>query len=51
MYKMIALFKKNQRTQQASMTIISNTHMPLTNKIPGLEKVEITRCQVQVPII
>lgn len=48
MYKMIALYKKPEDTASFDEHYF-NTHVPLTNKIPGLEKVEITKFSSSSP--
>ena len=42
MFKMIALFKKPEDTEKFD-DYYFNTHIPLTEKIPGLQRVEITK--------
>ncbi|RST75103.1 EthD family reductase [Siminovitchia acidinfaciens] len=42
MFKMIALFKKPENTEEFDKYYFE-THIPLTEKIPGLRKVEITK--------
>ncbi|MGE6260947.1 EthD family reductase [Heyndrickxia sporothermodurans] len=48
MYKMIALYKKPEDTASFDEHYF-NTHVPLNNKIPGLEKVEITKFSSSSP--
>ncbi|QQZ08392.1 EthD family reductase [Heyndrickxia vini] len=48
MYKMIALFKKPEDPASFDEHYF-NTHMPITNQIPGLEKVEITKMSSSSP--
>ncbi|WP_338779611.1 EthD family reductase [Metabacillus sp. FJAT-52054] len=42
MFKMVALFKKPEDTQSFDEYYF-NTHIPLTQKIPGLQDVKITK--------
>lgn len=42
MFKMVALFRKPENTEEFDKYYFE-THIPLTEKIPGLRKVEITK--------
>lgn len=42
MFKMIALFKKPENTEEFDQYYFE-THIPITEKIPGLRKVEVTK--------
>jgi len=48
MYKMIALFKKPEDTEKFDQYYFE-THIPITEKIPGLRKVEITKMSGSSP--
>jgi uncharacterized protein (TIGR02118 family) len=42
MFKMIALFKKPENTEEFDKYYFE-THLPLTEKIPGLRKIKVTK--------